>query len=253
MSIKINIDVAAIAAQFKEFAVEAEQEFIQGVKALASMTHAKVAELASQELKSSLKTLQDNLKFEEVSDGIWVVAIDEDALWIEEGLDANFDMKPGLLRDGETAKDGHKYRVVPFEHSKAPSQMNGYAQNLVDRIKSELKQQKVPFKKIEKNAQGSPRVGLLHEFNFGGETPGKGNTPVLDRLRIYQTQTPGGGVRRDIFTFRTVSDKPNQKDKWLHPGVDAKKFLDRAVEWAMKEWETKVLPDLMTKVMKDWG
>lgn len=251
MGIKIEIDVAALAAQFKEFAIEAEQEFTKGVKQVAAMTHQHVAKMASEELKSSLSTLQKNLKFEEIQDGLWVVAIEQPALWIEEGLPANFDMKPGLLKDGETAKDGHKYRVVPFEHSKAPQNMNGYAQNLADRLKSEFKQQGVPWKKIEKNAQGSPRVGMLHEFSFGGEKPGKGNTPVLDRVRVYQTQMPSGSVRRDIFTFRTVSDK--QTDKWIHPGNDPKKFLDRAVDWAMNKWETEVMPEIMERLKKTWG
>jgi hypothetical protein len=119
--LKINIDVSALAAQFKELALEAEQSLMEGVKNLAKQTHAHVAEEAARKLKGSLKTFQENLGFEEVTPGIWVVSIDEPALWIEDGIPKGFDMKPGIL-NGKNAKTGPggKYAVVPFDPSKNP-------------------------------------------------------------------------------------------------------------------------------------
>jgi len=249
MSLKININAAQIAAQFKELAIEVEQDLKKGVANLAAVTHAKVTEMASQELHSSKKNLTDNLGFEEVTEGVWVVSIDEKAFWIEEGIEANKDMKPDLLKDGaKTSKSGHKYKVIPFEHSKGPSQLTPYAQNLVARIKFNLKKEGIPFKKIEKNVDGSPRVGKLHSIDMGGELPSpRATTPVLNGVTIYQSLTKTGNVRRDIFTFRTVTEGPGSNGKWIHPGLEAKKFLDRAADWALKEWEQNILPAILSK------
>jgi hypothetical protein len=249
MAIKINIDVAAIAAQFKELALEVEQDLRNGVANLAAITHAKVAEMARDELKSPLSQLQKALDWEEISPGVWVVSIDEKAFWIEEGIEPNKDMKPALLKGAtKTSKAGHKYRAIPFDHGKPPTQMTPHAQGLVDKIKAKLRQEKVPFKKIEKTKDGSPRVGKLHEFHIDSDKPTpKASHPALKGLTIYQTKMPDGKIRRDILTFRTVSEGPNSKDKWFHPGYTAKKFLDRASEWAVKEWENEILPQILAK------
>lgn len=252
--LKIKIDTQAIAKQLRDIAGEVEKDIQKGVANLASMTHAKVAELASQDLHSSRKKFMDNLGFEEVTQGVWVVSVDEGALWIEEGIEPNTDMKPGLLK-------GRQSRVIPFDHGKAPSQLNGYAQNIVSRIRANLKKEGVPFKKIEKGSNGAPLLGKLHSFpkenatpeerrRWSGELPGKGNTPVLKGVSIYQTLTKTGNVRRDILTFRTVSGGPASAGKWIHPGIEPKKFLDQAADWALQEWEQKVLPEILSKYGK---
>jgi hypothetical protein len=248
MVLKINIDAAGISKEFAEFAKEVENDLKKGVANLATITHAKVAEMASSELKTSRKTFMDSLKFEEISEGVWVVSIEDKALWIEEGIKANFDMKPGLLRGGEMSKTGgYQYKVIPFEHSKAPSQLTASAQTIVSQIKTNLKRENIPFKQIEKNSDGSPRTGKLHNFNWKSDKPGKGNTPALKGVSIYQTVTKTGNVRRDIMTFRTITGGPASQNKWIHPGFTGKEFLDKAYEWALKEWENKILPEILDK------
>lgn len=247
MGLKFDIDAEAIAKEFKELALEVEQDLQKGVANLAAITHAKVLEDSQQDLKSERKTFADNLGFEEISPGVWVVSVDEGALWIEEGIKPGTDMKPGLLKNAKTTKDGHKYAVIPFDHNKSPSQMTPYAQGVVQRIRENLKQQRVPFKGIELNKDGSPKRGLIHEFDFGGEKPGKGNTPVMNGVSVYQSVTKTGDVRRDILTFRTVTDGPGGQGKWIHPGYEAKKYLDKALDWAMQEWETHILPEILKK------
>lgn len=247
MSLKIKIDTDSLAAQCKEFALEAKQELEKGVASLAAITHAKVVELANDELKTSRKDYMDALGFEEVSEGVWVVSVDEKALWIEEGIEPNFDMKPGLLKNGKVSKKGYKYRVIPFEHSKAPSQMTEAALNIVSEIREKLKKEKVPFKSLETDSRGNIKLGKIHSFDWGGKIPGKGNTPALKNVSIYQTLTKTGNVRRDIMTFRTVSGSPASNGKWIHPGLEAQKFLDQAMDWAIREWEDKILPEIMNK------
>lgn len=248
MDLKINIDTASIASQFKELAMEVEQDLNKAVGNLAVVTHAKVAELASTELKSSLKTLKDNLGFAEISPGVWVVSIDEGALWIEEGIEQGMDIKPGLLKNNaKTSKSGSKYKIVPFDHGKAPSQLTPSALSIVSLLKEGLKQNKIPFKKIEKNSNGSPRLGKLHVLDIKSPIPGKGNTPSLKGVSIYQTMTKTGNVRRDILTFRTVSDSPASEGKWIHPGLEAKHFLEKSADWALNQWENIILPEILDK------
>lgn len=247
MGLKFNIDAAQIAEAFKELALEVEQDLEKGIANLAAMTDAKVKEMAQSELHSSRKKYIENLTLEEVQPGVWVVALDEPAMFIEEGLEPNTDMKPGLLKDAKVSASGVRYKVIPFDHTKGPSQMTPYAKNVVDRIKQNLKKDNIPFKKLEMNEDGSPKRGLLHSKNYGGEIPGKGNTPVMEGVSIYQSVTKTGNVRRDILTFRTVTS--NQSDKWMHPGIEAKKYMDKALEWAMKEWEDKILPEILAKYM----
>lgn len=235
----------ALTKEFKEFAKELESDINQAMGELAAITNAKVLEMAQKELKTSRKKYTDALGFEEVAPGIWVVSLDEKAFFIEEGLPDNFDMKPGLLKKGETSKDGTRYRVVPFDHTAPPSTMSITAQQIVQGIKTNLKKANIPFKKIEYNENGSPKTGKLHTLNFGGAIPGRGNTPALQGINIYQQVTKTGQVKRSITTFRTVTDK--QTDKWINPGIQAKQFLDKAFDFALKSWEEQILPEILRK------
>lgn len=248
MSLKIKVDIQSLAQQCKEFALEAEHDLKKGVAGLAASTHANVAMMASQELHSSRKDFMDNLGFEEIAEGIWVVSIDEKGLWIEEGLEAGHDMKPDLLKNAKTSKNGYRYQIIPFEHTKPPSQTTDTAKDIVRQIKNNLKKERIPYKKIEKDSRGKPKLGKLHSFSWDSAIPGRGNTPVLSRVSIYQNlNKQTGKVQRDIFTFRTVSENPKSNGKWIHPGVKAKKYLDIAAEWAMRTWENEILPEILNK------
>jgi hypothetical protein len=245
--LKIQIDTAKLAEKFKEFLYEIEQDIRKAVGDLAAVTHAKVAELAQNELKTTRKIYMDNLGYEEVAPGVWIVYLDEKALWIEDGIPDDTDMKPGLLKNAKSGKNGTQYKVIPFRYDKPNSQNAPYTQTVVNQIKSKLKQEKISFKKIELDEHGSPKLGKLHEFDFGGDKPGKGNTSVMKGLSIYQNMGKNGKVRRDILTFRTVSSGPASAGKWIHPGLPAKMYMDKATDWALSEWENKILPEILNK------
>ena|ERR1035437_2531859 len=262
MNIKLTFDVDKIAAQFKEFALSVEQDLIQSVAELAQLTKAKVETMAQADLHSSREEFLKALHYEDMGNGIHVVSIDESGLWVEEGIEPGKDMKPDLLKKGDISEStGNKYRIIPFDQNEKPSNSTPYAQSVIQRIRQGLKdsgshfdengveKKGLPFKKLEFNKDGSPRIGKLHSLNFGGERPGMGNTPVMDRVSIYQSMGANGKVKRDIMTFRTVSSGPGSEGKWIHPGFTAKKYLDQASDWAMQEWENNILP----KAMEKWG
>lgn len=247
MSIKLEIDVEKIAAEFGKFAREVEEDLKAGVAELAGATHSMIVEKSAEELKSSRKTFQDNLKFEEIQPGVWVITIKKPALWIEDGIPSNYDMKEALLKNAKTSPTtGNKYKIIPFDHGKPPTQMAPYNKDVAMRIKKKLSDNNINFKKIEVDEKGSPRVGKLHTLDFGGEKPGQGNTPVMKGINIYQT-AKGGKVRRDILTFRTVSSGPASAGKWHHPGLKGKQFIERAYQYASDIWEREVLPKILEK------
>lgn len=212
MNLKFSIDAEAIAQEMKNFKEEVKAELEKGVEYLSKMTHAKVLELAQAKLTTTRKIYTDNVEYREVSPGIWVVSLNSPAMWIEEGRKAG-DMTEDLLRKGaHVSKDGSRYKSIPFDYGKPPSQMDGFTRNLVAKIKFELRKQSIPFKKLELDSNGSPRVGKLHSMDISSPKPSsRASHDALAGLTIYQTKTASGSVRRDILTFRTVSDKHRLK------------------------------------------
>lgn len=253
MRLNFLVDADSIVAELQNFKQEAKKAIEDGVKALAASTHAKVKEFASSKLSTTRKMYMDNLDFQEVQPGIWVVSLDAPALWIEEGRKSG-DMTEDLLKNNaHTAKDGSKYKAIPFEHSKAPSQQGAFQKEMVRLIKQVLRDEssrigaKIPFKKLEYNPDGSPRIGLLHKFDITSPKPtARASHEALSGLRIYQTQTAEGKVRRDIMTFRMVSSK-HKGNKWIHPGREGDKFFEQALEWANQAWENEILPEILKR------
>lgn len=244
--LKFFLNVEELASVFGDLKKEVESALTQGVEKLAAMTHAATAELANKELHSSRKTYLDNLDFKEISKGLWVVSLDEPALFIEEGRKSGSMVDDLLRNNAKISKDGNRYKVIPFEHSKAPSQQTPQAQQLTAQIKVALKAQGVNFKKLEYNADGSPKLGKLHSMNLPSARPtSAASHPAFDGLTIYQTKTASGSVRRDVMTFRVVSDGSKAKNKWLHPGLEAKNFMDRAFDSSLKIFEEEIMPAIL--------
>jgi hypothetical protein len=251
--IKVNIDIGPLTQFLDNFVKEISKDVKQSIKALAVDTHTHIKEEAQNKLHSFREQYLESLSPpEQVDDYLWVITLDEKAEWIETGRPDPWDMKPGLLKDGKTSKDGHKYRVVPMNQAKTSTQLSSgnreYEQNMINKVKFELKKKGISYKKLELDPKtGSPRIGKLHSLDIDSYIPGKGNTPQLHGINIYQTKQKDGSVKRSITTFRTVTDKENQKDKWIHPSVEAKNFFLEAKKFAEEQWETKVLPALMDK------
>lgn len=243
MPLKFEINTEEIISQFKEAKEEIKKNLEDSLRNLVTLTRARIVEstetLSSATNRIYMEALGDE---EEVAPNVWVIALDEKALWIEDGIEPNHDMKPDLLK-------GKNYRAIPFRYDKPESRNTPYTQGLISEIKQKLKKEKLSISKIEKDASGSPRVGKLHEFDFGGPIPGRGNTPALQRLNIYQHQAKDGKIRRDVLTFRTVSRGPASNGKWIHPGYEAKHFMDQAMEKAVRDWEEQILPEILSK----WG
>jgi hypothetical protein len=162
-----------------------------------------------------------------------------------------------------------RYLAVPFQLNKGQTQQTRAGMDLTNTIRSELKQRKIPYGKIERDQSGRARLGLLHSFDITKmpvkthEGPGQGKGPVgqvrqgmtgipfLQGVRIFQHAAKGAGgkqkVSRHIMTFRIVSSKHKGTGRWQHPGLKARNFFDEAADWALSQWEQQIVP----RILKD--
>lgn len=259
-----------------------ESRLQQAAAGLAGQAHLHIIEQAQQKLHSRREMYLDALVHpQQVGPNIWVISLDAKANWIEDGMSPYW-MGDTLLKGPgvKTAKDGSRYRVIPFSHSGGPSGKTQAQNTLVDTLKDEFKQRKIPWSKIEKDSSGNPKTGLIHKFDikdkplrpehsagkpgWGKGDPGEvmqgpaatGSTPLLQGVRVYQKQmfkadgspmkTSKGNLKfsKQVMTFRVISSKHRGK-AWDHPGLEGMKFFDEAAKWTQTQWETKMLPEIL--------
>lgn len=235
-----------IRKELGDITQEVHRAISDGVKNVALMTHAKTIELAGERLGSTRQKYVDALGFEEIAPNVWAVSLDESMLWLEEGKEPGSMVDDLLGENPKIAKDGAKYRVIPFEHTAPRQSLTPQARSTVDIIKKELKSRGLPFRKLEVDSKGSPRLGKLYTINIKSQLPTpSANTPALHGLTVYQRKGPEGKVRREILTFRTVHEKHKSEGKWHHPGIQGKKLMDEALEWAQDVFDREILPEIL--------
>lgn len=247
-TLKFDINVDAIISSFDGIKTGLKKDITSAAENLANMTHAKLLELARDNLKSLYKMYSENVEFSNPAPNIWVVTLKAPAVFIDDGKKRGFMSELLDGKSSKTSKDGQKYAVIPFEHSKPPTEQSPKAQNLANEIKSALKQKGISWKKIERDESGSPRLGKLHTFNI--ESPRLKDihkTPATYGVSIYQRQTKTGKVKRDVMTFRVITEKHESEGLWMHPGMEGKKLMEKSLEWAMNTFDKEILPAILEK------
>lgn len=272
----INLDISELA-KLLEIDTVAEEEVKQAGKQLTDMAQAHAIELANKKLKTRRQMFIDGLESIQVNDDTWVLSLDAKVRWVDDGMDEH-SMLDDLLSSpkAKSTKDGGKYIVVPFQHNKGPTQMTAAQADLLSTVKREMAKFKVPYGKIETDASGKPKTGLLHEFDitkspvkrFHG--PGQGHGPIgqvkqgptgipfLQGLKVYQKKIENKdgsqSIKRFIMTFRVASSKHrDQPNRWHHPGLEKVGIIDETAEWAKKTWEEQIAPKLITSILLKVG
>lgn len=246
------------------------------IKDIAAQSYSHIQEKVQNNLHSSRQKYLDELKIEQVNDDVWMISLGPKAMWIEEGIQPNKEMIDDILKSpkAKRAKDGSKYLAVPFKHNNAPTASTPAQNSLTDTIKAEFKKRKIPYGKLETDTAGNPKKGLLHSFDMNeiktpkrtGNGPGQGHgpigepkqgktgTPFLQGLRVYQHDvenpvTKKMSTKKSIMTFRIVSTNQKGKGMWVHPGFDAKRFLDDAADWAIEQVEKQIKEKIVNSVI----
>lgn len=285
----IHLDLSALVQLDEELKPAMEAAAAQAAQNLTAQAHAHIVEQVQSKLRSTREKYLDNLGFHQVNETTWVVDLEPAALFIEDGLPPNFDMIDALLDDSprpgakgksgglakgktKTAKDGSRYRIIPFEHNKAPTRQTPAQTDLTNTIKSEMKKMGAPYGKLETDSSGAPKLGLVRKFDImskptkmlNGPGQGKGpigqvrqgptGIPLLQGVRVYQRnvtdkKTGKASTKKFILTFRIVSSKHKGQGRWVHPGLEPRKFFDECFEWALKQWEEKIAPELVDDLL----
>lgn len=222
----------------------------EGVKALASMTHAKTMEYASEELKSTSVKFRKALSFQSLGNNVYVVSLDESMLWVEDGRKSGF-MDELLKKNPHYSKDGNRYKAIPFDYSAdtPKTQRTAFSAQMVNLVQAHLKKEGMHYKKLVTDRDGSPILGKIASYNIESPKPtAMSSTPALQALNVYQTMDANGETKKSFVAFRVISDKHAGTGKWVNPGQPARLFLDKSLAWAMKEWENKLLPDILNSI-----
>lgn len=246
--LKIEIDSKAISDMFDGTKKEVEKDLYNAIEIVARRSEAKARELAAEQLHSRFDIFDENLEFQELGRGMYLLELNEKALWVEEGMSAHSMVDDLLRKNAKISKKGEKYKVIPFKHSKLPSQQTQKAKQITDMVKNELKKRNIPYKRIELDKSGNPRLGLIHTIkDLQGPKPSKkAKYGALEGLSIYQTKTKSGKIQRDIMTFRVVKESHKQEGLWEHPGMRGVKIFEQVYDWALKEFD-KMLEEIYGK------
>lgn len=278
----VSLDVSGLTDLLQTSSV-ARRVLKQAAMQLTQQTKEHIMQEANKRLHTRRKMYIEGLSAFQENDHTWVISLDARVRWIDDGLRAH-NMLDDLLKSpkAKTSKDGtSKYIVIPFQHKKGPTEATPAQQALTSTIKSELRginalrraagAEPIPYGKIESNADGSPKLGVLHKFNItdsplkthegagqgwgdiGQVRQGPTGIPFLQGVQIRQRmaidQKGKQQVVREILTFRVASSKQRaQKGRWDMPNIPAVPLMQEAAAWAKEHWETNVAPKLFDMI-----
>lgn len=265
----IHIKIANAAEQLSQAHIRAAQS---AMRDLAVETYAKAQEMASQRLNSTRQKYADSLSFDQAGDNHWVITLDGDAKYLEEGYPSFNQIEAGLARGpkSKVSKAGHRYVVIPFEHKQAAAakghpmhdvavQRGQAAETTKGNLAEDLKRLKKIFGiknpimgpggqavqgkawSITKNEFGpqwsySDAAGSQMTAAITGGRPIHKNLQGITGVQ-FQQKTRGGGERTKTahMTWRIASENPNAKGKWIHPGFSGAKIFPDLEQWAASQ------------------
>lgn len=289
--LRIAIDISEVAAKLNQTQELIEKKVTKGVEELSIRTHDWIIKKASTTFSddpfkkeyylglgkhgknSTQQSTSDNridqtpkhVRWIKIGDGIWMVELDEKAEWLEDGREPTF-MGDWLLKPGakgvKTAKDGSQYRAIPFKQTEDGKKYEGTKPLFAALVKKQAERQGINLKKIEKNIDGTPKLGTLHKLQMTptlaqSQAPGLYSKPrgpeeaeatglkphggiyKLQGAVVVQRKTDKGKIKKETVVFRTISSK-HRGFRWMYPQVQPANIFKQAHEFALKEWENMV-------------
>jgi len=267
----LKVDFSDLNNLEKTLGPAIEKATKEAARDLSAMTYEHLRENVQSKLHTTTEKYLNSLSIYQDGD-VWIINLDAKARWIEDGMEAH-SMVEDLLKSKSaktSKKDGSRYVVIPFQHNVGASKQTPQATDLTNAIKAHMKQQKIPYGKLEKDEQGNVKSGLLHKFNLdkplktkqgvgqgsgpiGSPKQGTTGTPFLHGVSVHQYPIPttGGGVgwKKFIMTFRVASSKHIGTNKWIHPGLTPGYFFEEAYDWALNLLEKEIKPKVIQSIL----
>ena len=286
-----KVDLARIAESLGQTREVIETHLIPEIKNLSISTHQFVLKYAQNMLKSSswklplfLGEKNKNVRWIEITDGLWVVEIDDSAAWIEEGrpptsmATEDWLLKPskgGSSKWPKRAKDGSLYRPIPFTHFKSKGELPPTDKPAYRTMVGNAMERQGISKGIERNSDGTPKLGILHKLNITPPGPQSQFPNMYSRPRTAEEAAlsglkPHGGIFhlqgavvlqrmigkkkktpvKETVVFRIVSSKHKAEGRWMYPKTEGIHSLKAAYEYAQKTMDEieKRLQDKIAQV-----
>jgi hypothetical protein len=235
--IPIHVDLSEIVAEFALTGAQAESLGSEIINRIVTEYTHKWENLVNRGLQKTRKLYKRAMYVDRVSstEVVFGLAPGEDglALAIEEGKPP-FDEKIGF--QGSSKKkvklDGGWYLTIPFRYAtpgavaesmifqnQLPKEIYGIAKKSIQPLKkSQLPEQ---YAQVGRRKAIQTSNGIIPEYVH--KAP---KYQGLVRIDISSTNQENRG---GYFTFRRVSDKSDVLS-WIHPGFEAKKFMDKALD-----------------------
>lgn len=247
--ISLKVRAEALGKDIEKLAPQVEEELNQAVKNLAQAAYtamtARVQKMSMNE--KNRKDYLKGLKFSDLGDDSYLIFLEGDwANKLEKGF-GSYSIREQLLksqkivqvgsRAGEkwvrTAKDGHKWAVVPFEHKPHANPTGDLAKDIKNLMVKGVNGQTQSLDKIFKSPDGKPLSGKV--ATVGND---EGIAKNLQGLVKYQYVSPSGKASSVYMTYRAVSEAG--KD-WVHPGHDGYQLFKEAQDFVEKEMDNIIL------------
>jgi hypothetical protein len=273
LKFNFTVNTEAIAALLNQTAENIFPRLKQEIQILSLSAHQFIVRKAQLELNEFdlEKFLGDNgknVRWQKVADSIWVVEIDESARQIEEGRERRF---MGWLLDNNpkarTRADGTKYAVIPFKNQQfvGPGKKEANEkgnQAIAALIRNEMSKQKISLTRIERNPDGTPKLGVLHriepalpgpqtqfpslysmprtpEMAMRSGLPIHGGIPLTAGTAIIQ-RMQGKKPIREAVTFRIIDSRHESEGRWFQKAKPGLNSLKAAYDNANRQWEAVV-------------
>ena len=274
---RFQVNVDEVAEKINSQIGDVKTKLTDAVQSLSVQTHAFIIDKANKELhgfkrEQFLGEKNRNIRWSQISERIWVVEIDESVRWIEEGREPTSMATEAWLLKGDkvkTAKDGSKYRAIPFTQSQGKGKSANFKNPMPEvekEIKLILKKNNISLRKVEVDDNGQPKLGIIHKLKVpnpssqtkylkvaGGKDwfspPRTQEQANLSGLKahtgifqgkgavVVQRKGPKGGIVKEVITFRTVSSKHQTEGRWMYPQVTPFNSMEAAYQWARMEWD----------------
>lgn len=244
--ISLKVKAEALGKTLENLAPQIEEEINEAVKNLAHAAYtAMTAKIQSKNISdSSRKDYLKGLQFTALGNDSYLIHLEGTRANQLENGSGSYSIRDLLLksqkivgvgsRSGEkwvrTAKDGHKYAAVPFEHKPKVGGASGdLAADIRKLMAKGVNGQVQSLDKIFKNADGKAISGKVATV-----AKGDAGSPNLEGLTKYQHVSPKGRVTSVYMTYRMVSE--NGKD-WVHPGLEGYGLFKEAEAFIEKEMD----------------
>ena len=217
-----------------EYVINYSQAMSDGAQrwaaALPVLTRQQIGAIAKRKLQSTRENYMSALKIN-MDSYILVVDIDREnfmANAVEVGV-SSFNMKAGLLASpkAKIGKNGYRYIRVPMGKEKDYKPGTEAGQDFQNRIMEVLGKPKYGGAKRKINLDGSvfEYQKVIHN---DPKVQGLYRTRKFDSTEdVYSGKKPKWGH----VLFRVVSENPESKAKWDHPGVTPRHILLDAERW----------------------